>query len=68
MNKKMLFPEQIKAMRMETGLSQVKFAELIGMPRITLQSWEYGKSTPSEYLQAAVLALVKEKANSATRK
>ena len=42
--------EQIKKMRAETGLSQVKFAGYFGIPRRTLEQWEAGQREPADYL------------------
>ena len=39
----------VKEIREETGLTQAKFAERLGIPVRTLQQWEQGKSTPPDY-------------------
>ena len=36
----------IKALREKTGLSQAKFALMIGIPVKTLQNWEQGRRKP----------------------
>jgi len=40
----------IKEMRVFTGLTQKKFAEIFGIPIGTLRRWEYGESTPAPYI------------------
>lgn len=40
----------IKEIRKKTGLSQVAFAKEFNIPRITLQSWERGVTSPTGYL------------------
>ena len=42
--------DQIKWMRSEAGMSQVKFAEYFGIPRRTLEDWERGVRIPPDYL------------------
>lgn len=37
----------IVALRARTGLSQAKFAELLGVSRRTLENWEQGRRHPS---------------------
>lgn len=36
---------KLKAIRTNAGLSQVKFAKLLGVPRQTLRTWESGQVT-----------------------
>ena len=40
------FGERLKRVRTELGLSQIEFAESIGVPHQTLSTWERG-ATPS---------------------
>lgn len=40
----------IKDLRAKTGLSQSKFAALVGIPLNTLQNWEQGNRKPPEYV------------------
>ena len=42
--------EVLKQMRKETGLSQVKFGEYMGIPRRTIEDWERGLNRPPEYV------------------
>lgn len=41
----------IKEMRAETGLSQVKFAEHLGIPRRTIENWESGTNHCPQYVR-----------------
>jgi transcriptional regulator with XRE-family HTH domain len=40
----------IKDIRLKTGLTQKKFAEMYGIPLGTLRRWEQGESTPPGYV------------------
>ena len=40
----------IKELRTKTGLSQSKFAALVGIPVKTIQNWEINKRTPPDYV------------------
>ena len=40
----------IRALRQTTGLTQQKFADLLGIPKRTIENWESGKSRPPEYV------------------
>lgn len=48
----------IRSIRVQTGLSQAKFAQAVGIPVRTLQQWEQGKSSPPSY----VIAMLKHQA------
>ena len=39
-------PEAIRDFRKQLGLSQVKFAEMLGVRQATLSAWETGAHTP----------------------
>lgn len=42
------FPEpEVKAIREKTGLSQTRFAMLIGVSKRTLENWEQGRRHPT---------------------
>lgn len=42
------FPEpQVQAIREKTGLSQTRFAQLIGVSKRTLENWEQGHRHPT---------------------
>ncbi len=41
---------KIKELRMMTGLSQVKFAELLDIPVKYISKWEQGEAAPPEYV------------------
>lgn len=40
----------IKEMRISTGLSQSKFADMFDVPVATLKDWEIGRRTPPSYV------------------
>ena len=42
--------ELLEEMRKETGLSQKKFADKVGIPFRTIQDWELGNRIPPEYV------------------
>lgn len=44
----------IKEMRAETGLSQVKFAEYLGIPRRTIENWESGVNDCPKYVKELI--------------
>lgn len=41
---------KIKELRKKTGLTQARFAELLGVPKRSIENWEEGKNKPPEYL------------------
>jgi len=53
----------IKEMRVKTGLTQAKFAELLGIPRRSIENWESGASKCPDYtIRFIDYYLTKEKA------
>jgi predicted transcriptional regulator len=40
----------VKEIRLQTGMSQNKFAEMFTIPVSTLRDWEQGRRTPSDYV------------------
>ena len=47
-SRKFEFPEpEVKAIREKTGLSQARFAMLIGVSKRTLENWEQGRRHPT---------------------
>lgn len=40
----------IKEIRMQTNMSQQKFADYFGIPKHSLQNWEYGVTKPPAYV------------------
>ena len=44
----------LREMREETGLSQSKFGQILGIPSINISRWETGKSKPPEYVETLV--------------
>ena len=53
-----MFKDELKKARAETGLSQRKTAEIIGIPRRTYENYEMGVSTPTKFTQKALLQAV----------
>lgn len=49
----------VAAIRMATGLSQTRFAELLGVSLRTLQDWEQGRRTPSGAARTLLLVAAK---------
>lgn len=52
----MNFSEQFKEARKATGLSQVKLAEEMLIPRRSVENWERGVNEPPEWCQRLLLA------------
>lgn len=52
----MNFSEQFKEARKATGLSQVKLAEDMLIPRRNIEDWERGVTSPPEWCQRLLLA------------
>lgn len=52
----------IKEMRELLGLSQQKFGDKYGIPRRTIQDWEYGKMIPPDYVLQLLERCVREDA------
>ena len=44
----------IKELRLQTGMSQPKFADLFGIPLGTLRNWEQGIATPPSYVSEMI--------------
>lgn len=49
--------EVIKKLRMQAGMTQKEFAELIGCSTKTIANWEQGERSPASW----VVALIEEK-------
>ena len=45
---------EIKELRLQTGMSQPKFADLFGIPLGTLRNWEQGIATPPSYVSEMI--------------
>ena len=52
-----LSPRLIRALRTRLGLSQTKFARLVGVSAVAVAQWERGRSSPSGKNRATVVAL-----------
>lgn len=48
---------QVKAIRKATGLTQVRFAQRIGIEIATLQNWEQGRREPTGPAKALLTAI-----------
>lgn len=57
------FAEKLKQARAETGLSQQRVADLMLIPKRTVQKWEIEAATPPEYVQRFVLNELEDIAN-----
>lgn len=44
----------IKELRIACGMTQQQFAELFGIPKRTIENWEYGKSQCPVYVQTLI--------------
>lgn len=51
--------EDVRAIRLESGLTQKGFEEKYGVPRRTLQDWEAGKREAPGYVVALLAYAVK---------
>ena len=49
------FAERLKAARAAAGLSQQSMADLMEIPKRTIEDWERSKGTPPPYVQRFVL-------------
>lgn len=49
-----------KLARLKLGLTQVRFAKLLGLPRTTYQSYEKGRRKPSKAKEKEIRAKIKE--------
>ena len=50
----------VAQIREATGLSQARFAQLLGVSTRTLQDWEQGKSEPDQAAQAYLTVIVRD--------
>ena len=49
------FPAALRQARASAGLSQLRMAEAMEIPRRTIEQWEGGQRTPPPYVQRLVL-------------
>lgn len=47
--------DTIKEWRKKAGFSQAKMAEVMKIPKRTIENWETGKNTPPEYVEILVI-------------
>lgn len=52
--------DKVKRIRAMSGLSQVKFGMLYGIPRRTIESWESGNTVPPGYVLDLLDRVVRE--------
>lgn len=50
--------EQVKELRVKTGLSQAAFARAYGIPRRTVENWESGVNEPPSYVLSMLSEIV----------
>ena len=62
------FPEQVKEVRRQLGLSQEELAHALGVSFATVNRWENGKTAPSKLAQRQFEQLCMEKGLTFTRK
>ena len=51
---------KVAAVREQTGLSQTRFARLIGVSKRTVENWEQGRRTPSGPARALLKIVAKD--------
>lgn len=51
---------EVAAVREQTGLSQTRFARLIGVSKRTVENWEQGRRTPSGPARALLKIVAKD--------
>lgn len=61
------FAEKLRAARAAAGLTQQSMADLMEIPKRTVEDWERSKSTPPAYVQRFVLNELTEMAILATQ-
>ena len=49
------FAEKLKAAKKAAGMTQQKMADLMRIPKRTIEEWERGNNVPPEYVQRFVL-------------
>lgn len=45
----------IKEARLAAGLTQQKMSDIMGIPKRTIENWETGQRTPSEWIERLVV-------------
>lgn len=51
----MTWQDKFKTARNATGLSQAKLATMLGIPRRSIENWEYGVNEPPVWVQTLLL-------------
>lgn len=57
----MEFSEKIKKLKASRGLTQENLAEILEVPKRTIESWESGKRKPPDYVQRLIIEEIKRK-------
>ena len=57
----MEFSEKIKKIKESRGLTQENLAEMLEVPKRTIESWESGKRKPPGYVQRLIIEEIKRK-------
>lgn len=55
-------PDHIRSIRKALDLSQERFAEVVGVARITVQKWEAGERKPTSFAMINTLILAEKRA------
>lgn len=58
---KELIMVEIRELRMQTGLSQSKFASMFNIPVATLKDWEQGRRKPPIYVISMIKTILEDK-------
>lgn len=59
----MIFADNLKVARKAAGMPQLQMAELMEIPKRTIEDWERGIAVPPAYVQRFVLKELEEIAN-----
>lgn len=57
----MEFSEKIKKLKASRGLTQENLAEMLEVPKRTIESWESGNRKPPGYVQRLIIKEIKRK-------
>lgn len=57
----MEFSEKIKKLKASRGLTQETLAEMLEVPKRTIESWESGNRKPPGYVQRLIIEEIKRK-------